>query len=133
MIDIYLTKEDGKFGDVVFDYETMVVKDAVPPAGATEVRVQVLRTTEDEPKLLQSLKKLVLNEELDHPVGYGVDHSAFSIDEIVKALTFYNESTQTTSPSEVIQEILGIQQVGYNFEVRVRTLAGTIVSLGVGA
>ena len=131
MKDFYLSNDEGKFGDIVFDEQTLVVNDSI--ADRREVTVKVLKTVENESKLLQSLKKILLNDTYSHPLNFGVDHTQFSVDEIVQALTFYNGLTQTVNPLEIIGEIVSIKQQQDFYEIVVKTLTGSLITLTVGA
>ena len=89
-------------------------------------------TVEGEQKLVQSLVKLFLTPVELHIFGYGVDHGNITVDGIIDSLKFYNETTQTTDPSELI-DLVDVQQISFNeFEVTITTQKGTKLTFTVG-
>jgi hypothetical protein len=130
MKDILLTTDGGKFDDIVFEYVDILVN--IDPKKPKIARVQRIMTVSDEYKLLQSLKKLLLTQETNHPLGYGVDRVNFSVDEIVKALAFYNDITDSTTLNEQIDEIKEIKQNIDIYSIILTTRAGTTATIGAG-
>jgi hypothetical protein len=131
MKDIFASSDGGKFVDIVFEPVEIVTN--IDPKTPKSVTVKQLKSISDEYKLLQSLKKLYLTEDFRHPLGYGINRKNFNADTILEALSYYNTITQTTSNAEKISEIVSITQSGLSqYEVIIRTVAGTLLSLQAG-
>lgn len=128
MKDIYAIQKNGKFDDIVFNKEVLIVNNKTNK----KVIVKVLKTIEKEPKLAQSLMKLLLTNKYDHILNFGVDQLNFSMDEIIQALAFYNEISDSISLEEKIDEIVSITQEDNYFTIVLRTKAGTTTTIGVG-
>lgn len=130
MRDIYLTNEDGGFGDVVLENVNITINS--DPLHPKAVAVQRFLVIEGEYKLLQSLKKFFLTRAIAHPLALGIYREEFSTDEIVRVLSLYNSVTQTETPNEVIDEIVSITLNGDVYEIILTTLAGNTVNLTTG-
>ena len=112
---------------VTFGKKTMY--DLVPVV--KDNAVQFL-SVESEQKLVQSLVKLLLTPIEEHIFGYGIDHGNISEDEIMNAFRYYNEVTETTDPSEIIDTV-GIRQISFDeFEIILTTAKGTELSFIIG-
>jgi hypothetical protein len=89
-------------------------------------------TVENEPKLLQSLVKLLLTPVDLHVFGYGTDYTNFDEDEIMRVLKLYNSTTKTSNPAELVDTV-DIHQISLNeYEIIVTTQKGTEISLKAG-
>jgi hypothetical protein len=131
MKDIFVASHGGKFVDIVFEPYEIVTN--IDPKNPKSVTVKRLKSVSDEYKLLQSLKKLYLTENFRHPLLYGINRKNFNVDTILEALSYSNTVTQTTSNSEKISEIVSITKSGPSqYEVIIRTVAGTLLSLQAG-
>jgi hypothetical protein len=89
-------------------------------------------TVENEQKLVQQLVKLFLTPVETHLLGYGTDHSLVNEYSIIDALKFYNDTTETDNPRELIDSFVVREISPYEFEIVLTTKAATQISVKVG-
>lgn len=115
--------------DIKVSYSNRSFVDFVP---IRQDNVVTFGTVEDEPKLLQSLVKLLLTPVDLHIFGYGTDYTNFDEDEIMRILKLYNDTTETDNPSELVDTVNILQISSNEYEVIITTQKGTEISLKTG-
>lgn len=128
MKDFALSKKDGKFNDIIFDKQQLVIDNETKRF----VLVKVLRTIELEEKLLQSLMKLFLTNKKNHVLGFGVEHETLSLEDIIGILSFYNEITDSDALEEQIDLIVEATEENKNFALVLKTKSNKTISLQLG-
>lgn len=92
----------------------------------------VFRSVEHEKKLLQSLTKLILTPETEHPLGYGADHDSFDETEISRIFDLYTTTNKSPDPSEIIEEA-SIKRTAFRaFEIELVTRKQTRLKFVAG-
>jgi hypothetical protein len=119
MKDLRVTYDKKTLGDIAFTTDPLTGK-------------VTFLTVENEQKLVQQLVKLFLTPIETHLLGYGIDHSMVNEYSIIDALKFYNETTETDNPRELIDSFTVKEVLLHEFEVTLTTKATTQVSVKIG-